>query len=98
VAHQITDDFTLEGIALGTIVLLAGYHLLRWLAPAHMRESLDRHTYEEGTGVAVGHTGVHRDPYEDEASLGEVGFERGAAGTPPPPRRDDDDAARGPGH
>ena len=33
VAHQISDYFTLEGIALGTIVLLAGYHLLRWLAP-----------------------------------------------------------------
>ena len=41
VAHQISDDFTLEGIALGTIVLLVGYHLLRWLAPAHLRDALD---------------------------------------------------------
>ena len=40
VAHQISDDFTLEGIALGTIVLLVGYHLLRWLAPAYMRDAL----------------------------------------------------------
>jgi uracil-xanthine permease len=40
VAHQVSDDFTLEGIALGTIVLLAGYHLLRWLAPPYMREAL----------------------------------------------------------
>jgi uracil-xanthine permease len=29
VVHPITDDFKLEGIALGTIVVLAGYHLLR---------------------------------------------------------------------
>ncbi|HEU4913511.1 MAG TPA: solute carrier family 23 protein [Actinomycetes bacterium] len=86
VAHQISDDFTLEGIALGTIVLLVGYHLLRWLAPAHMRESLDTPAgYEGGTAMAVGDAGRH------EASLGEVGFERGAAGTPPPPRRDGDD-------
>ena len=40
VAHQITDDFTLEGIALGTVVLLAGYHLVYALAPAYMREAL----------------------------------------------------------
>ncbi len=40
VRHLITDDFILEGIALGTIVLLAGYHLLRWLAPPYMREGL----------------------------------------------------------
>ncbi|MGH8939194.1 MAG: uracil-xanthine permease family protein, partial [Actinomycetes bacterium] len=42
VTMQITDDFDLAGIALGTIVLLAGYHLLLWLAPAYMREALDR--------------------------------------------------------
>ncbi|GLZ10565.1 nitrate reductase [Actinomadura sp. NBRC 104425] len=29
VAHEINDDFTLEGIAFGTIVVLAGHHLLR---------------------------------------------------------------------
>lgn len=32
VDHPITEDFTLSGIALGTIVVLAGYHVLRWLA------------------------------------------------------------------
>lgn len=40
VRQQITEDFVLEGIALGTIVVLVGYHLIRVLAPAHMRESL----------------------------------------------------------
>jgi xanthine/uracil permease len=29
VSHQITKDFSLAGIALGTIVVLGGYHLLR---------------------------------------------------------------------
>ncbi|RAY13016.1 nitrate reductase [Actinomadura craniellae] len=32
VVHPITDDFSIEGIALGTIVALAGYHLLRAIA------------------------------------------------------------------
>ncbi|WP_431902667.1 uracil-xanthine permease family protein [Nonomuraea sp. bgisy101] len=32
VKHVISSDFTLEGIALGTIVVVAGYHLLRWIA------------------------------------------------------------------
>jgi uracil-xanthine permease len=41
VSHQISTDFSLAGIALGTIVLLGGWHLLRALAPAHMRTSLD---------------------------------------------------------
>jgi uracil-xanthine permease len=91
VAHQISDDFTLEGIALGTVVLLAGYHLVRWLAPAYMRDALDRPAgYEEGAAMAVGERGRH------QASGGEIGFERGAAGpTPPEPRRDPEDD-RGP--
>jgi uracil-xanthine permease len=42
VSQQISKNFSLSGIALGTIVLLVGWHMLRVLAPAHMRESLDR--------------------------------------------------------
>lgn len=41
VDHQITDDFTLSGIAFGTVVILIGYHLLRALAPPYMRVGLD---------------------------------------------------------
>jgi len=41
VRHVITDDFSLEGIALGTIVVLGGYHLLRALAPAYMKADLE---------------------------------------------------------
>jgi len=92
VRHVITEDFILEGIALGTIVVLVGYHLLRVLAPAYMRDSLHSPAgYDEGTGRAAGRIGAPQTPYEHEASLGEAGFEHGAAGTPPPPRRDGGD-------
>ena len=35
---HVTDSFVLGGISLGTIVTIVGYHLLRALAPAHMKE------------------------------------------------------------
>ncbi|MEV6553649.1 solute carrier family 23 protein [Streptomyces sp. NPDC051597] len=38
VSLKFTDDFRLGGIALGTIVVITGYHVLRALAPAHMKE------------------------------------------------------------
>jgi uracil-xanthine permease len=61
---KITDDFQLGGIALGTIVIIGGYHLARWVAPKRD---------DEGTLIAVGQTGVnvedhaaphHREPPE----------------------------------
>ena len=60
VNHPITDDFQLAGIALGTVVLLGGWHLLRVLAPAHMRDDLDRPDADEagGRGIAVTATGA----------------------------------------
>ncbi len=77
VAHQITNDFTLEGIALGTIVLLVGYHLMAAIAPAHMKDALHSPAgYDDGTAMAVGHAGTH------QASGGEIGFDEGAS-TPP---------------
>jgi uracil-xanthine permease len=47
---KITDDFTLSGIALGTIVAVGGYHLARVIA--------GRRT-DEGAMIAVGHPGAH---------------------------------------
>ncbi len=44
----ITDDFSLSGIALGTIVTVAGWHLARVIAPAELREAA------EGTVISVG--------------------------------------------
>ena len=46
---KITDDFVLGGIALGTIVVIAGYHLAKAIAPPDV----------EGTMMAVGTTGAH---------------------------------------
>ncbi len=63
---QITDDFSLAGIALGTIVAVVGWHVARALAPQEMRDALESESgYAEGTGPAIGHAGVHeevRDP------------------------------------
>jgi len=81
VAHQISDDFALEGIALGTVVLLVGYHLMSAIAPKYMKDSLHSPAgYDDGTGIAVGHAGTHADTHQ--ASGGEVGFDEGAS-TPP---------------
>ncbi|MFH8554791.1 uracil-xanthine permease family protein [Streptomyces celluloflavus] len=38
VGLKISDNFELSGIALGTIVVLSGYHVLRAMAPAHLKE------------------------------------------------------------
>ena len=46
---KITDNFQLGGIALGTIVIIAGYHLAKAIAPPGV----------EGTMMAVGSTGAH---------------------------------------
>ena len=47
---QVTDDFTLGGIALGTIVVIVGYHLARLVAP---------NGGDDGAVIAVGQTGAH---------------------------------------
>ena len=46
----ITDDFTLGGIAMGTLIIVLGYHLARAVAPR---------VSDEGAIIAVGHTGAH---------------------------------------
>lgn len=51
---EITDDFVLSGIALGTIVVVAGYHLARLVDHG-----------DEGTMIAVGAPGAH---VEDHAA------------------------------
>ncbi len=44
----LTDNFSLEGIALGTIVVIGGYHLARAIAPKEVRDRIG------GTATAVG--------------------------------------------
>jgi hypothetical protein len=48
VSLQITDDFTLSGIALGTIVTIGAYHFARAIAPSDV--------WDEGAVIAVGGT------------------------------------------
>lgn len=56
VSLDITDDFKLDGIPLGTIVTIVGYHVLRYFAPPHLK-STPAHpdgTTEPGNGNAGG--------------------------------------------
>jgi uracil-xanthine permease len=69
---EITDNFSLEGIALGSIVAVVGWHLARALAPADMKGALLR----EGTHPAAGTTfgRIHGDEVSpDPSSVDEVG-------------------------
>lgn len=53
VTLKFTDNFSLNGIALGTIVVITGYHALRAMAPPHLRTEplLDSGTSAyDGTG------------------------------------------------
>jgi xanthine/uracil permease len=62
VTMQFTDDFSLGGIALGSIVTILGYHLVKSVAPPYMRDALlPGHSFDDGTAIAVGHTGEHAD-------------------------------------
>ncbi|MGY1781609.1 uracil-xanthine permease family protein [Geodermatophilus sp. SYSU D01036] len=77
---QITDTFSLGGIALGTIVAVLGWHVARALAPAEMKAALlAEREYAGGTGPALGHAGAHeygprgREYSADPSSVDEVG-------------------------
>jgi uracil-xanthine permease len=60
VTMQFTNSYSLGGIALGTIVAIVAYHVVRTLAPAEMREALvTGHSYDDGTVISVGRTGEH---------------------------------------
>ena len=52
----VTDDFTLSGIALGTIVTIVGYHLARALAPSHLRGA------EDAPSLVLGEPGMYQEP------------------------------------
>ncbi|MFH9431645.1 uracil-xanthine permease family protein [Streptomyces sp. NPDC017615] len=59
VTMKFTDTFSLSGIALGTLVVITGYHALRAFAPAHLKAQeplLDEGTssYDESTDGTAG--------------------------------------------
>jgi xanthine/uracil permease len=74
VTLKITSSFSLTGIALGTIVTIAAYHMLRLVAPAHMRDEPQGtgRVYEraaEGVGMVVGDVETPQgevSPFRDE--------------------------------
>lgn len=53
----VTDTFELSGIAFGTIVVVAAYHLAWALAPAHLREAPD--TVVEGPNLVLNEPGMY---------------------------------------
>ncbi|MCU1605086.1 MAG: Uracil-xanthine permease [Modestobacter sp.] len=56
-----SSEYSLGGIALGSIVAVVGWHLARVLAPAEMQAALTaEHGFAEGTGPALGHAGHHQ--------------------------------------
>src|SRR4051794_3649276 len=76
---KFSDQYSLGGIALGSIVAVAGWHLARVLAPAEMKQALvTGHSYDDGTVISVGRTGEH-------AGLGEhaVGHRHPHGDVPP---------------
>ena len=56
VTLKFTDNFSIGGIALGTIVALVAYHGVHWLAPPHMREEpqVRGRAYEGGAMLSTG--------------------------------------------
>ena len=51
---DITEDFSLEGISLGTIVAIAAYHLARAIAPEDLRDRADGPGGLGGTAITTG--------------------------------------------
>jgi uracil-xanthine permease len=71
VTLKFTDNFSLSGIALGTIIAVVFYHLVRALAPAHLREEpqVAGRAYEGGTMISAGNVeieGAVHSPFEED--------------------------------
>jgi uracil-xanthine permease len=77
VTLQITDTFSLSGIAFGAIVAVVGWHMARALAPAEMKEALDREGIHPAAASSFGghevtETGADR-VTADPSSVDELG-------------------------
>lgn len=60
VSMKFTDTFTISGIALGTLVVITGYHALRALAPAHLK--MQEPLLDSGTSSYDAEAGADGDP------------------------------------
>ncbi|MFE2052676.1 uracil-xanthine permease family protein [Streptomyces sp. NPDC059459] len=63
VSMEFTDTFSLSGIALGTVVVITGYHALRAFAPAHLKTQ--QPLLDEGTSSYDARTGAAQDEGPD---------------------------------
>jgi hypothetical protein len=67
-----SEDFSLGGIALGTIVVVIGWHVARVLAPAEMKEALAREGLHPAAASTFGR--VHGDEeMPDPSTVDQVG-------------------------
>jgi len=91
VTMTFSENYSLGGIALGTIVAVVGWHLARALAPAEMRAALRAEGgYHGGTGIAVGTPGAHTvdgspggtDPSSLDQTIGEDARDAGVTRRP----------------
>jgi uracil-xanthine permease len=62
VSLKITDNFQLSGIAFGTIVAVAGWHLARVLAPRELRDAAVASRRVGGAAVVVDAPGAYEEP------------------------------------
>jgi xanthine/uracil permease len=62
VSLKITDNFELSGIAFGTIVAVAGWHLARVLAPSELRDAAATRREVGGASVVVDAPGAYEEP------------------------------------
>jgi uracil-xanthine permease len=75
VTMKFSDKYSLGGIALGTIVVLVGWHLARALAPVEMKEALAREGLHPAAGSTFGQ--IHgAEEMPDPSSLDELEGER----------------------
>jgi uracil-xanthine permease len=68
ISVQITDNFSLSGISLGTIVAVGGWHLARVLAPSLLREQTDNERRVGGASIVVDSPGAYTEhgPYDTD--------------------------------
>ncbi len=68
-AVKFSTDFSITGIAAGTLIVLIGFHLMRALAPAHLREPVEGgRAYEGGAMISTGNVATsagERSPFHE---------------------------------
>jgi uracil-xanthine permease len=63
---KISDNFSLSGIALGTIVTVVAYHMAHALAPAHLKTAADEgRAIDEGPSLVLNEPGMYVEDEDD---------------------------------